>query len=157
MKVTNFLVQHNVPVSVTDHLSPLFKDIFHDSAIAKGYGSARTKSTCIINGSLAPHFTSMLVNAMQGQPFALATDGSNDNGIEKMNPLTVRLFDMENGLVVTRLLDMCLTTGKVHLSQCVTPIMIALGPQAGTTQCIFDKINGHYLGVASTNFSLSTF
>ena len=114
MKVANFLVQHNVPLSVTNHLSPLFKDIFHDSAIAKGYSSARTKTTCIVNGSLAPHFTLTLVSAMQAQSFALATDGSNDNGIKKMNLLTVHFFDMESKLVVTRLLDMCLTTGKVY-------------------------------------------
>ena len=35
VKVTNFLVQHNIPLSVTDHLNPLFKDIFPDSSVAK--------------------------------------------------------------------------------------------------------------------------
>ena len=52
--MANFLIKHNVPLSVTDQLSPLFKNIFIDSAIAKGYGSARTKTICIINGSLSP-------------------------------------------------------------------------------------------------------
>ena len=35
IKVTNLLVQHNVPLSIVDHLSPHFCDIFADSNIAK--------------------------------------------------------------------------------------------------------------------------
>ena len=105
-------MEHNIPLSVMDHLSPLFKNIFPDSPIAKGYASARTKTTCIINGSLSPYFRDSLVTAMKSSPFALAIDGSNDNGMEKMNPLTVRIFDLQNKRVVTNLLDMCLTSGN---------------------------------------------
>lgn len=108
------LVQHNIPYAVTDHLSPLFKDIFPDSEIAKGYASARTKTTCVVNGSLAPYFKSALVSAMVFRPFSIAIDGSNDSGLGKMNPLTVRLFDSDCGMVTTQLLDMCLSTG-IHL------------------------------------------
>ena len=49
---------------------------------------------------------------MQSSPYALAIDGSNDNGLEKMNPLTVRIFDLEDKKVNTNLLDMCLTSGE---------------------------------------------
>ena len=56
VKVANALVHHNIPLAVADHLSPLFKDIFPDSDIAKERAS--TKTTCMINGSLAPHFKS---------------------------------------------------------------------------------------------------
>ena len=34
MKMTNFLVQHNIPFSVADDLRPLFRNIFPDSQIA---------------------------------------------------------------------------------------------------------------------------
>lgn len=111
MKVANALVQHNIPLAVADHLSPLLKDIFPDSDIAKGYASASMKTTCMINGSLAAHFKSELVHAMKSQPFSIAVDGSNDNGLEKMNPMTVRLYDANHGKIVTRFLDMCLTKG----------------------------------------------
>lgn len=104
-------MQHNIPIAVTDHLSPLLKDIFPDSEIAKGYASASTKTTCMINGSLAPHFKSALVTAMRTQAFSIAVDGSNDSGLEKMNPMTVRLYDVNHGKVVTQFLDMCLTKG----------------------------------------------
>jgi len=65
--------------------------------------------TCIINGSLAPYFKTSLVESMQKQAFSIAIDGSNDNDLEKMNLLTVRLYDSEK--ITTKLLDMCLTTG----------------------------------------------
>ena len=112
MKITNLLVKHNIPLSLADHLSPLFKDIFSDSDIAKAYSSASTKTTCILNGSLAPHFKSSLVEIKVSNPFAIAIDGSNDNGLKKMNPLTVRFFDGNIGRVTIQFLDMCLTTGR---------------------------------------------
>lgn len=48
---------------------------------------------------------------MQQSPFSLATDGSNDNGTLKLNPLTVRIFDINLGKVKTSLLDMCMSKG----------------------------------------------
>ena len=70
-------------------LVTLVRDIFSDSETAQDYASARTKTTCIVNGSLAPHFRSALVNVMKSELFSIAVDGSNDSGLEKMNPLTV--------------------------------------------------------------------
>lgn len=116
VKIANLLVQHNILLAVTDHLSPIFKHIFPDSDTAKGYVSARTKTTCIINASLAPHFRAALVEAMRNEPFVIAVDGSNNTGLEEMNPMTVRCFDDTRGEVVTQFLDMCLTSGNVHAS-----------------------------------------
>lgn len=48
---------------------------------------------------------------MQKSPFSLATDGSSDNALFKMNPLTVRIFDVNLGKVKTCLLDMCMSKG----------------------------------------------
>jgi len=44
---------------------------------------------------------------MKTNPFSLATDGSNDEGLIKMNPLLVRFFDVNRGGVHVQLLDMC--------------------------------------------------
>ena len=62
---------------------------------------------------------------MQKAPYSLSVDGSNDTGLQKMNPLTVRIFDEDRKRVETRFLDMCTTSGKA----------------AGTAQAIFDKMN----------------
>ena len=80
MKVTNTLIKHNVPIAVTDHLSPLFGEIFTDSEIAKKYSSARTKTTCILNGALQPFFQGDLVEEMKESLFTLSIDASNDTG-----------------------------------------------------------------------------
>ena len=77
-------------------LSPLLRDIFPDSEISQGYACASTKSTCIINGSLAPSKKS-LMESMMSHPFSIAIDGSSDSGIEKMNTITVKYFDENEG------------------------------------------------------------
>ena len=41
--------------------------------------------------------------------FSVSTDGSNDQNLEKMNPVTVCIFDINQHKVVTKFLDMCLS------------------------------------------------
>ena len=112
VKLSTVLAHHNIPIAVSDHLSPLFKDIFPDSEIAKAHSCTRTKTTCILNGALAPRFRSSLVEHMMAEPFYLAIDGSNDSGLQKMNPLTVRIFNINRSGVTTQVLDMCLTSSS---------------------------------------------
>jgi len=45
--------------------------------------------------------------------YTLAIDGSSNNSIEKMNPLTVYIYDQSCGAVCTRFLDIC----ACHLKQ----------------------------------------
>ena len=80
-----------------DHL---FKDVFSDSEITKSYSSARTKTACIHNGAIAPHSKSALVARMRTAPFSVAIDGCIDNGLEKLNPLTVKMDNIfvNNGI-----------------------------------------------------------
>ena len=118
------LAQHNVPLSLADHLSPLFRDIF-DGEVASGYACAKTKTSCILNRAIAPEFKAELVSVMQQAPYSLSIDGSNDTGLSKMNPLTVRIFDDCRKRVDTRFLDMCTTSGT----------------SAATAQVIFEKMD----------------
>ena len=41
----------------------------------------------------------------------MSTDGSNDKDLDKMNPITVKLFDINTSRAVTRFLDMGVTQG----------------------------------------------
>lgn len=107
------LVQHNIPLALADELTPLFHDIFPDSEIGKKFSSCHTKTACIINGAIAPHYQCHLVDGKKSGPYAIAIDGSSDTGTEKMNPLTVRIFDVNyNNTVTTRFLDMCLSSSS---------------------------------------------
>ena len=104
------LVQHNIPLALADELTPLFRDVFSDSEIAKGFSSKRTKTACIINGAVSPFFQKSLVEIMKKEPFSIAIDGSSDSGVEKMNPLTVCIFDDNRGVISTQFLDMCMSS-----------------------------------------------
>ena len=84
----------NIPLAFHDQLSPLLRSIFPDSEIATKYHSASTKATCILNHAVAPKLKKGLIDSMKVNPFSVSVDGSNDIGLTKMNPLTVRIFDV---------------------------------------------------------------
>lgn len=101
---TDFIVEHNIPIAVTDHVGPLIRKMFPDSKIAKAYGCARTKTTAIIGASAAEN-TNEISTYMKNAPFSLATDGSNDYGDHKLYPVLVRYFDEKQGQVLSCLLS----------------------------------------------------
>ena len=45
-------------------------------------------------------------------PYSLMLDSSNDNGIQKMFPITVRIFDETFSRIMTKFLDMNLLEGR---------------------------------------------
>ena len=110
--VTNFLIQHNLPLATADHLRPLFKSIFPDSNIAKSYACRRTKTSAIINKAMGLHCHEYLVEHCKSHPFSIGIDGSSDTEESKMNPATIRIFDMRSKTVTTHFFDMCITSGR---------------------------------------------
>ena len=124
VKICTMLAQRNIPLAFADYLSPMIREVF-DGQVAKGYSCARTKSTAILNYAVAPALKEDLVSAMKNSPFSILIDGSNDTGLEKMNPITVRIFDIRRGTVQSKFLDMCTTTG----------------PTRGNAEEIFAKMN----------------
>jgi len=85
VKMSVLLAQHNVPLALADHLSPLIRDVF-DGEVAQGYACAKTKTTCILNGAVAPQLRDELVSLMHNTPYSLSVDGSNDSGLGKDEP-----------------------------------------------------------------------
>lgn len=69
--------------------------MFPDLEIAKGYGCGKTKTTCILNRALKPYNLSKLIEQIRSRPFSIYIDGSNDTGREKINPMTVHIFDVD--------------------------------------------------------------
>ena len=124
VKMSILLAQHNVPLALADHLSPIIRDLF-DGDVAKGYACARTKTTAILNNAVAPAFKAELVSAMLDGSFSILIDGSNDAGLQKMNPITVKIFDASRGKVESQFFDMCTTTG----------------PSGATAESIFAKMD----------------
>ena len=109
---THFYAEHNLPISVADHFTPLVKKMFPDSDIAKGFSCGKTKARSILNHAFGPCYIEDVVGTMKAYPFSLAVDGSNDTDLKKMNPLPVRIIDINRGQIVTRFVDMGMTSGS---------------------------------------------
>ena len=111
--VTNFIVQHNLPITTDDHLAQLFKNVFPDSKIAASYANARRKTFAIINKAIEPYCPSFLFDYCKSNPFSVGHDGSNDTSAQKMNPVSVRIFDIKKSKKVSEhFFSMCLTEGE---------------------------------------------
>jgi hypothetical protein len=109
LKFTGFLAEHNLPLAAADHLGSLIRTCFPDSKIAQSYACARTKASCLLNDAIAPDLMKSLVDDMMGNFFSLCVDGSNDQDLLKMNPLTVRIYDVNQRKVCCKFLDMCVS------------------------------------------------
>ena len=76
-------------------------------------------------------------------------DGSNDSGIEKLNPLTVKIYDDNQRQVLTMLLDMCTTSGR----DCSTADIIFLKIDSIMSQ--YDISWGQCIGFGVDNTSVN--
>ena len=56
------------------------------------------------------------MRVMKSGPSFLSINESNDTGLEKVNPITVHLYDIKLRMVVTRFLDMCIKRVSAMLS-----------------------------------------
>ena len=72
----------------------------------------KTGASCILCESPAPQFLQQMVDIMKTNFYSLSTDGSSDTRLKKMNPLTVRPFDINTSMVDTRFLDIRCSTGQ---------------------------------------------
>ena len=123
VKLIACMVKKNIPFSFSDDLFSLLPQVFPDSKIASKLRCKRNKTTHIVTQALAPHFQKNIVETMKSKPFSVSTDGSNDTGIQKMNPVCVRMFDEIQGKVLPHVLDMGLT-------------------DSGTAESVFNKLDG---------------
>ena len=100
----------NIPFTFHDQLSPTIRSVFPDSKVAVKYHSAKTKAMCMLNLAIAPALKKDLVENMKVHPFSVSIDGSNDNALDKMNPMTIRIYDVNHSKIVVQFLDMCTST-----------------------------------------------
>ncbi|KAL8593255.1 hypothetical protein ACOMHN_009909 [Nucella lapillus] len=98
---SHFLVEHNLPISASDHAGPLFRAMFPNSEIAQRYGCARTKTTSLLQTCSSTH-QDALAEQMKNGPFIIGTDGSQE-GTEKFYPIVLRTLTPA-GTITTELL-----------------------------------------------------
>lgn len=110
LKMAVLSASSDIPLAFHDLLSPMIRIAFPDSEVASTYHAASTKATCMLTVAVSPPLIEVLLERMKVQPFSISDDGSNDRGLQKINPVTVKLFDINSSSVVTRFLDMCMSS-----------------------------------------------
>ena len=111
VKMVMMIVHHNTFFNLSEHISPLVREEFHGHAAADGFHCGRTKTAAIVN-CIGTSLRDSLVEELKSWPFSLMVDGSNDHGLYKMFPITVRVFDINWNRVMTKFLDLNLITGR---------------------------------------------
>lgn len=73
--MTEFLIEHNLPLAVSNHVGPLLRKMFLNDSVAKQYrcGQTRTRSLVRTSGRNAE---SGITDVIKSNPYSLATDGS---------------------------------------------------------------------------------
>ena len=149
VKMALMIVHHNTFFNLSDHLTQIIKSEFHGSCAAEQFSCGRTKTAAIVN-CIGAELKAQLVNDMKNFPFSIMIDGSNDTGIAKMYPITVRIYDVEFSRVMTKFFDINLIEGRT----------------SGTAATIFENVdavfNNHAiqwssvtgLGVDNTNVNI---
>ena len=99
---SRFIVEHNLPLAVSDHATKLFRQMFPDSQIAKSFQCGRTKMTALVQMQ-ADSKAKGIAKDVASNPFTLATDGSNDKS-DKFYPIILRYIDSA-GDICESLLD----------------------------------------------------
>ena len=122
VKMAMMIIHHNTFFNLSDHLTQIVKSEFQGSGAAENFARGRTKTSASIN-CLGDEFKGELVDDMKKFPFRFMIGGSNDTGIAKMYPVTVRIYDVNFNRVMTKFLDMNLIEGStsgtaVTLSTC---------------------------------------
>ena len=56
VKIAELMAENNIPLAFSNHLHRMLPKLFPDSKIAQKYSAAATKTTCMINGAIAPTF-----------------------------------------------------------------------------------------------------
>ena len=118
--MTLMLVHHNTFFSLSDHMTQYIKQEFKGSKAAESFSCGRTKTAAIIN-CIGKHLQTEVIKEMKANPFSLMVDGSNDAGLEKMFPISIRIFDVNFGKVMTKFFDMNMLEGRsASTAECST-------------------------------------
>ena len=104
-------VHHDTFFNVSDHLTPYINKEFKASRAAENFSFRRTKTASIVT-CVGDQFHFGLIVDLENLPFNLMLDGSNDTGVLKMFPVTVRIFDINHQRIMTKFSDMNLMVGR---------------------------------------------
>ena len=92
-------------------MGPLFKNIIPDYKVASAYSCGRNKTTATLDEADSSNRHNFIEHC-RSHPFSPGADGTNDTGVSKMNPLSIRITYINNtSRTGTNHFYMCLTEG----------------------------------------------
>ena len=106
LMITAFLVDHNIPFRVMNHLSFLSKT-FPDSAIARELACMKTKSACLAYNILGEEFKTEPINDIaKTKHFSVIIDESTDFSTTKSLSVVIKYYSAKQEDVLTRPLNL---------------------------------------------------
>ena len=111
VKMALLLVHNNTFFRLSDHLTPYIQSEFEGSKAAENFSFRQTRTVAIVN-CLGSHYQKKLISDLRVTPLSITLDGSNNTGLAKMFPITVRLFNINFNRVMTNFLDINVMEGK---------------------------------------------
>ena len=111
VKTAAMLVHHNTFFNLSDNMTQYVKTKFKGSPTAENFSCGHTKTSAIVN-CIGNFLQEQLIQDMKNWPFSIMMDGSNDTGLEKTLPITVRIFNVSFGKVITKFFYMNLLSGR---------------------------------------------
>ena len=102
---SKFVVEHNLPFSVSDCFSNLIPIIFPDSTIASKFSCKCTKTAAIVTEALAPNEQECTIKHAKAGPIAVMIDESNDIRNDKGCAIVLRVINTDMLCVQNRFLD----------------------------------------------------
>ncbi|KAF2901208.1 hypothetical protein ILUMI_04975 [Ignelater luminosus] len=99
LKLMAFVVEHNLPFLVMDHLPDLIRSVCPDSKIAQEIKCSRTKATTIVNDCMSLPVKENIISKINNRYYSLMVDETTDIATKKSYAVILRLFDVEENEV----------------------------------------------------------
>ena len=89
----------------------------------------------MLNLAIAPKLKKELLENMKVHPFSVSVDSSNDTELEKMHPMTIRIYNEKHGMIETQFLDMCTSRSAI-----AEPIYGVMNERLSTSTLVLESL-----------------
>ncbi|RUM29380.1 MAG: hypothetical protein DSY42_06665 [Aquifex sp.] len=96
LRLAGFIAEHDLPMSIADHLPKLMKTVCKDSKIAEKIKCGRTKVTGMLTNVTGKESHEQLLGLLREHKFSLIVDESTDKGCVKHLCMVARVIDNDS-------------------------------------------------------------
>ena len=149
IKIASFVVEHNLPFNVMDHLSDLVTNVFPDSQIAAKFKCKHTKARSVVKHVLADPCREEVIKTLTVTDFSIIVDESTDISANKQLALVVRYFCDEANSIRSQFLRLIEVTNSDATTLTATlisffersniPFVNIIGYASDTTNVMFGE------------------